>query len=95
MRRPQRRSRPKKKAEIASMSDLHSDQREMMARTARYSGSPYHKSHPADYGMRVVPKPRPDKTRCDEDGELSRREAVRLLVLGFQKGLVSRQQRGS
>lgn len=95
MKRPQRRSKPKPKTVIASLEDLTVAARQELARTARYCGSPYHKSRPADYGMEELPKPRPDKTRCDEERDFLQAEAIRLLTDGFKKGLVSRRTEGN
>lgn len=61
---------------------------EAMAQKVVYSGSPYHKRNPGDFGYE--PKPRKDKTLCDEVEIFKRDEAKVLLQQGIQRGLVSR-----
>lgn len=94
MKRPQRRSKQKQKAEIMPIDQLSSKRRRALAAQAKYFGSPFHKRHPDDYGMPELPKPREDKTQCDADRRIRYGEAVRLMKKGFRRGLISVQWRG-
>lgn len=83
---PKRRSfNPKRRiATAAAEADL-----ERLASEARYTGSPYHKRNPGDFGLTPPASPRPDKTLCDLAGVSSRREADDLLKAGIRRGFVS------
>lgn len=59
-----------------------------------YGGNPEHKRDPGDFGLTPPSSPRPDKTLCDCIGIQSRRQAIRLLREGIEKGLISQQLRG-
>jgi hypothetical protein len=65
-----------------------------LADRVRYTGSPYHKRKPGDFGLTPPSQPRPDKTLCDMVGITSKLEAWRLLRNGVRKGLISVQRRG-
>ena len=64
----------------------------LLAERVRYTGSPYHKRNPGDFGLTPPAQPRPDKTLCDEAGITSNLEAWRLLKSGVRKGLVSERR---
>lgn len=93
MRRPQKRSKTKKKTALASADKFDRDSLEQMAQDARYKPSPYHKSDPAAWGLSGPPQHRPDKTVCEGSGITCSRDANELLKSGFRCGLVSEQQR--
>ena len=67
---------------------------ETLAEMVRYSGSPYHKRNPGDFGLTPPSSPRRDKTLCDGVGIFTTDEALRLLRMGINTGLVSEQRRG-
>lgn len=93
MRRPQKRSKTKKKTAVASEVEYDKDTLEQMARDARYRPSPYHKSNPAAWGLTGLSQHRPDKTVCEGSGVTSCRDAAELLKLGILCGMVSKQKR--
>ncbi|MCY4654317.1 MAG: hypothetical protein OXC95_14280 [Dehalococcoidia bacterium] len=66
---------------------------EGLADRINYSGSPYHKRNPGDFGLTPSAQPRPDKTLCDPVGIFTKSEALRLLKTGVSKGLISVQAR--
>ena len=59
------------------------------ANQARYTGSPLHKRHPADYGFNPPVSPRLDKSLCDGNRRLLRAEAQALFLEGIQRGMVN------
>lgn len=61
--------------------------------TVQYTGSPYHKRNPGDFGLTPPAAPRPDKTLCDGADIFEREVAQRLLEKGIERGLVSEQIR--
>jgi hypothetical protein len=67
-----------------------------LAARVRYGGNPEHKRSPGDFGL-TPPSAgqRSDKTRCDGVGIVSKAAALDALQAGVQKGLISRQRRGS
>ena len=85
VRRPQRRTRRKKKAALAPADRIDRRGLERMAKTARYNPSPYHKSAPSG-------SPRHDKTVCDGPASTGR-DGRELLTSGFRRGMVSSQER--
>ena len=95
MKRPQKRSKPKKKNATASVDKFDRDSLERMARDAKYRASPYHKTNPADWGLSGPPRHRPDKTVCEGFGITCSREAVELLKSSIRCGMISDQQRGN
>ncbi len=95
MRRPQKRSKTKKKTAIASADEIDFDILEQMAKDARYKPSPYHKSNPAAWGLPGLSQRRLDKTVCEGSGITSCRDATELLRLGIRRGMVSRHERGN
>ncbi len=90
MKRPQRRTKQKKKAALAPVGVIGKDELDRMAKTARYNPSPYHKSDPSILGS---PIPRPDKTVCDGPAPVDCRDAAGLLKSGFVRGMISMQVR--
>ena len=94
MKRPQKRSKTKKKTALASTSKFDRDTLEQMAQDARYRPSPYHKSDPSAWGLSGLPQYRPDKTVCEGSGITCSREAVKLLKSSIRCGIISDQQRG-
>lgn len=68
---------------------------ESLVRKIKYTGSPYHKKIPGDFGLLPPVAPRQDATLCDNARVFSKREAVRLLRKGASYGLVDeREQNG-
>ena len=65
-----------------------------LAAKVSYTGSPYHKRDPGDFGLTPPSQPRPDKTLCDSVGIFSKSIATRLLSSGIVAGLISEQTRG-
>ena len=60
-----------------------------LAQKVHYTGSPYHKRSPADFGLTPPAQPRPDKTLCDEAGILTVEEAEHWLKEGVRRGMIS------
>ena len=94
MKRPQRRSKRKRRTLLAGVGSVDRGELARMERTAMYRASPYHKSNPGDRDYGTVPVPRPDKTICDGPGSGGARKAIELLRSGFRRGMVSEQRRG-
>lgn len=90
MRRPQKRSRPKRRIALAAVGDVSRDELKRMENMASYRPSPYHKS---SGGPAPDAAPRPDKTICDGPMAGGHRDAILLLRAGFRRGMVSRQTR--
>ena len=65
-----------------------------LATKVSYTGSPYHKRNPGDFGLTPPSHPLPDKTLCDSVGIFSKAIATRLLRTGVEAGMVSEQTRG-
>ena len=61
--------------------------------SVRYRGNPEHKRNPGDFGLTPASAPRPGKTLCDEVQVFTHSEALRLLQAGFQRGMISAQER--
>jgi len=59
----------------------------------RYRGNPGHKRNAGDFGLTPPSAPRPGKTLCDQVQIFSYSEVLRLLQTGFQKGMLSVQER--
>ena len=66
----------------------------VLEREITYTGSPYHKKNPGDYGLNPPANPRDKKTLCDKIGEVKQADAEKLLKDGVRKGLISQQMRG-
>jgi len=94
VKRPERRSRQRRKADLLPQKSLDVSQLDALAKTAKYQGSPYHKRHPKESGLVEPPKPRPDKTLCDASGRFPAQRARELLAEGLRKGMVSNRFRG-
>jgi hypothetical protein len=60
-----------------------------LAAEVRYDGKPDHKRNPGDFGLTPPSLPRDDKSLCDEIHLFRRTEALRLLRLGLEKGMIS------
>lgn len=90
MRRPQKRSKPKRRVTLAAVGEVSRDELNRMENTAIYRPSPYHKSS-GEPGTDAAP--RPDKTICDGPAAGGSRDAILLLRAGFRRGMVSRQTR--
>ena len=58
-----------------------------------YTGSPYHKRVPGDFGLVPPSEPRTDASLCDGTKIFQRSVAQRLLKKGIEQGLVSIQER--
>ena len=61
-----------------------------LAGEVRYGGKPDHKRNPGDFGLTPPSLPRDDKSLCDEIRLFRRAEALRLLRLGVERGMISR-----
>ena len=93
VKRPQKRSKPKKKAALAKAGSISRDKLERMEGAARYRSSPYHKSRLSSSDPRIATRPRPDKTICDVPTLGDCRNAGDLLRAGFRRCMVSEQNR--
>ena len=94
MRRPQKRSKPKRMAVLAGAGSVARGELTRMETMATYRPSPYHKSGLSAAGLQTAPAPRPDKTICDGPTSGSGRNAAELLKSGFRRGMVGEQRRG-
>ena len=93
MKRPQKHSKPKRRAMLTAADAVDRDELQRMETMAVYRPSPYYKAHSLSGARRAVPAPRPDKTICDGPSAGSHRNAIELLRAGFRRGMVSRQIR--
>ena len=75
-------------------SDPEQEYLKILVSRVKYSGSPYHKRTPGDFGLTPPVQPVPDKTLCDQAGVTTVTEASRLLKAGVKKGLISVQIHG-
>ena len=87
---PRRKYNPKRRIRRNADSDYLA----CLARRVKYTGSPYHKRNPGDFGLTPPSQPRPDKTLCDGTGITTVKESLRLLRQGIGKGLISENMRG-
>ncbi len=94
MKRPQKRSKPKRRAALAGAGSVDRGELARMERMATYRPSPYHKSSSLGRESGTVAVRRPDKTICDGPGSGGGREAIELLRSGFRRGMVSERRRG-
>lgn len=62
---------------------------ERLAEVVRYGGKPEHKRNPGDFNLIPPSLPRDDKSLCDEIHMFRRAEALRLLRLGVERGMIS------
>jgi hypothetical protein len=62
---------------------------EQLAARLRYGGKPDHKRSPGDFGLTPPSLPRDDKSFCDAVRVFRRAEALRLLRLGVERGMIS------
>ena len=74
--------------------DADPDELAVLAERVKYTGSPYHKRNPGDFGLTPPAQPHVDKMLCDMAGITTVRESLRLLRRGVSKGLISEQTRG-
>lgn len=95
MKRPQKRSKTKKKSAVASVDEYDTEKLEEMAQNAKYKPSPYHKSNPSAWGLTGPSQRRPDKTICEGSGITCGRDAIELLKASIRCGMVSKQKRGN
>jgi hypothetical protein len=65
-----------------------------LAKTARYGGNPEHKRNPGDFNLTPPASPRRGKTLCDDLELFSRAEALRLLRIGLERGVVDARWAG-
>jgi hypothetical protein len=63
--------------------------REALAKKVHYLGHPHHKRTPGDFRLIPPAQPRPDKTLCDGAGITSHAEAMRWLLEGIKRGVIS------
>jgi hypothetical protein len=68
---------------------LSEEARAALVKSVRYGGHPHHKREPGDFSLTPPAQPRPDKTLCDGAGITRHAEAVRWLLEGIKRGLVS------
>ncbi len=83
------------KRRICTTEEFRNRQETFSARVAnvRYRGNPEHKRNPGNFGLTPPGAPRPGKTLCDQVRIFNYSEALRLLQAGFQRGMVSPQER--
>lgn len=79
------------KRRIADKGALPEQILQALADRCVYTGSPFHKSDPSDYGLTPPASPRPGKTLCDVAGPVPKATALKLLKKGFTKGMISVQ----
>jgi len=60
-----------------------------LALQVRYGGNPAHKRNPGDFNLTPPAMPRSDKSLCDSIQLFQRAEALRLLQLGVERGMIS------
>jgi hypothetical protein len=82
-----RKSRPKLRA-----TRLSEAEKEHLRRVVSYEGRAYHKRNPGDFNLTPPAAPLPDKTLCDEAGITRRADALELLELAIEGGLVSEHE---
>jgi len=63
-------------------------------RSVSYGGNPEHKRNPGDFGLKPPADPRQGKSLCDVVGIFTRKEALKMLQMGIDKGLVSDRESG-
>lgn len=90
---PARRPNPKRKLRPVPEPGAPQQALRSWAERARYVGNPSHKRNAGDFGLTPPTAPRKGKTLCDDAGIFSREDAQQLLREGFQRGLVSVQER--
>src|ERR1017187_5656058 len=60
-----------------------------LAAEVRYGGKTDHKRNPGEFGLTPPSLPPDDKSLCDEIRLFRRAEALRLLRLGVERGMIS------
>lgn len=73
---------------------LEVDERKELSDRVDYTGSPFHKRNPGDFGLTPPSQPHPDKTLCDTAEIFERSTAIEFLQKGIMRGLTSTQWRG-
>lgn len=91
--RPRRAINPKRRLSPAPADAETAERLRLLAGQASYGGNPSHKRNPGDFGLNPPATPRQGKTLCDDARIFHRRDAVTLLKLAFERGLVSEQWR--
>ena len=64
-------------------------ERQVLIEKIEYTGSPYHKQNPGDFGLTPPAAPRADKTLCDGVEIFEQKLAQDLLEAGVSRGLIS------
>ena len=77
------------KRRIVSIDKIDRDAMDRLVDEAQYTGSPYHKRRPADYGFDHPVSPRPHKSVCAGNRSLKIREAKALFRDGIKRGMFS------
>jgi len=65
-----------------------------LASKVSYGGNPEHKKNPGDFGLVPPSGPRAGKSLCDEAQIFSRKEALKYLKQGLERGLISDRHKG-
>jgi hypothetical protein len=81
------------KRQIVGSEDWSTERRATLGREVAYGGNPEHKRRPGNYDLTPPSNPRPGKTLCDAGRDFLHAEALGLLREGFNRGLVSVQER--
>lgn len=90
------RQSPNPKRRIAPPGHLSEAEVESLPRQHPYTGSANHKSNPREdsYGFHPPANPRPHKSLCDDQGSVSKQQALRLFLLAIRKSMVSTYHEG-
>ena len=75
--------------------DCDPDELERLVSSVKYGGNPEHKRNPGDFHLNPPAQPRADKTLCDAVGIFDKSKALRLLLEGVRRGLISERTRGA
>ena len=82
------------KRRIESMQCVSKDDIEWLRKHVRYTGSPHHKTIPADFGFRPPTSPRPSKSLCDGSGSVSMARAQALFRKAIDRAMISTHRIG-
>lgn len=77
-----------RKKRLASRETLAELNLAELAERVQYTGSPYHKRNPGDFGLKPPAQPRLNKSLCDVAGIFTRSRALRYLREGIRRGTV-------
>ena len=91
--RPRRTVNPKRKLRAVPAAAQTVEQLKALSAAASYGGNPEHKRNPGDFGLSPPAMPRQGKSLCDAAGIFSRTEALKLVRMGIERGMVSVQER--